>query len=71
MTTYIEKLRGFKPHITEYFFKNWSGERVSLHGVTADLTRDFIAEIIGLPKEGMKFKKETNISNVAIKKFLE
>ena len=46
-----------------------SKERVTLHGVTLNLTREFIAEISVLPMEGLKFKKETNISNVAFKKF--
>lgn len=62
----IEKLHGFKPHIKEFFLKNWSKERVSLDGVTVDLTEDFISEIISLYMEGMNFKKETSISNEAI-----
>ena len=33
------------------------------------MTEDFIAEVTGLPKEGLKFSKETSISNVAFKKF--
>ena len=32
---------------------------------------DFIAEVIGLHKEGIKFSKETTISNVVFNKFLE
>ena len=30
---------------------------------------EFIAEIIGLPMEGIKFSKKTTISNVVFKKF--
>ena len=33
------------------------------------LIEDFIAEVMGLPKEGIKFNKETSISNVVFKKF--
>lgn len=39
------------------------------HGVTVHLTKDFITEVMGLPKDEIKFSKETIISNVAIKKF--
>ena len=53
----------------EAFFKNWFEERVNLHGVTVNLTKDFIAKVTGLPKEGLQFSKETSISNVAFKKF--
>ena len=42
-----------------------------MHGVKVHLTEDFIAKVTGLPKEGIKFSKETSISNVAIKKFLK
>ena len=52
-----------------YFFKNWSKERVTLHGVTVDLIEEFIVEITGLPMEGLKFRKETSISKDAFKKF--
>ena len=65
VTPYLEHLHGFKPHITEDFVKKWIDERVTLHGITVCLTKDFIAEVIGLPKEGIKFSKETSISNVA------
>ena len=33
------------------------------------LTKDFIVEVTGLPKEGLKFSKEMIISNAAFKKF--
>ena len=69
VTTYIERLHGYKPHITKSFFKNWFEDRVTLHGVTVKLTEDFIAKVIGLPNEGLKFNKETSISNAAFKKF--
>lgn len=69
MIVYIEKWHDFKPHITDDFFKNWSAERVTLHGVTMELIEEFIAKISGLPMEGLKFKKETNISNVVFKRF--
>ena len=42
-----------------------------MHGVTMDLSEDFIAKVIGLPKEGIKFIKETNISNTTFKNFLK
>lgn len=69
VTTYLERLHGFKPHITMTFFKNWSDDRVTLHGVTVKLTEDFIAEIMGLPTVGIKFTKQTSILNAAYKKF--
>lgn len=69
MTSYLECLHGFKPHVTMAFFKNWTEDRVSLHGVIMNLMEDFIAEITGLPMEGIKFSKQTNISNVSFKKF--
>ena len=53
------------------FVKTWIDERLTLHGVMVHLTEDFIAEVTGLPKEGIKFNKETGISNAAIKKFLK
>jgi len=42
-----------------------------MHGVVVHLTKDFNTEVTRLPKEGIKFSKETNISNAAIKKFLK
>ena len=62
MTVYIEKLHGFKPHIIDYFFKNWSRERVSLHGVVVYLIEKFIAEIIGLPMEGIIVTKSCTLA---------
>jgi hypothetical protein len=69
VTPYLEHLHGFKPHVTEAFLKNWFEDRVTMHGVTVHITEDFIAEVTGLPKEGMKFSKETGISNTTFKKF--
>ena len=69
VTNYLERLKGCKPHITKAFFNNWSDDRVTLHGVTVNLSEDFIAEVTGLPKEGIKFTKQTSISNAAFKKF--
>ena len=40
-----------------------------LHGVHVNLFEEFIAEITGFLMEGLKFSKETNILNVAFKKF--
>ena len=40
VTTYLECLHGYKPHITKYFFKKWFEERVNLHGVMVNLTKD-------------------------------
>ena len=40
-----------------------------MHGVMMHLTEDFIVEVTGLPKEVIKFTKETGTSNAAIKKF--
>ena len=71
VTNYIEKLHGYKPHIIENFFKNWIEERVTLHGVMVNLSEKFIAEITGFPLEGLKFSKETSISNAAFKKILK
>lgn len=42
-----------------------------MHGVTLSLTKYFIAEVVGIPKEGLKFSKETSISNAAFKEFLK
>ena len=61
VTNYLERLKGCKPHITKAFFNNWSDDRVTLHGVTVNLSEDFIAEVTGLPKEGIKFTKQTSI----------
>ena len=69
--TCLECLHGYKPHIMGAFFKNWFEDRVNMHGVMVQLTKDFIAKVIGLPKEGIRFGKETSISNVAFKKFLK
>ena len=69
VTCYLERLNGFKPHITTAFFKNWSNDKVTLHGVTMKLTKDFIVEIMGLPMIGIKFTKKTSISNATYKKF--
>jgi hypothetical protein len=69
VTGFLERLNEFKPHITTVFFKNWSNDKVSLHGVTVKLTKEFIAEITGLPTTGIKFTKQTSISNAAFKKF--
>lgn len=69
VTSYMENLHGFKPHITTTFFKNWSDDKITLHGFTTKLIEDFIAEIMGLPMVGIKFTKQTSISNVAYKKF--
>ena len=40
-----------------------------MHGVSPSLMEEFIAEITGLSTAGIKFKKETKISNAALKKF--
>ena len=69
VTNYLEHLHGFKPHVTIVFLKNWTEDRVSLHGVTVHLTKEFIAKVTGLPMEGIKFSKEISISNIAFKKF--
>ena len=42
---------------------------MSLHGVIVKLMEDFIAEVTGLPMEGIKFTKQKRISNAAYKKF--
>ena len=52
-------------------FKNWTDDRVSLHGVTVKLMEDFIDKITRLPMSGIKFTKQTRISNAAYKKFLK
>ena len=69
MTNYLEHIHGFKPHVTTMFFKNWTEDRVSLHGVTVHLMEEFIAEIIGLPMESIRFSKQMSISNAAFDKF--
>lgn len=69
MINYLERLHGFKPRVTTAFFKNWVDDRVTLYGVIVKLMEEFIAEIMGLPMGGIKFSKQTNISNVAYKKF--
>lgn len=69
VTPYLECLHGFKLHVIEAFFKNQFEERVILHGFMVHITEDFIAKVIGLLKEGLKFSKEMTISNVAFKKF--
>lgn len=69
MTPYLECLHGSKLHVTKDFFKNWFKERVVLHGVIVQIFEDLIAEVTGLPKEGLKFSKEMTISNVSFKKF--
>ena len=69
MTNYLEHLHRFKPHVTTAFFKNWTEDRVSLHGFTVHMSEKFIAEITGLPMEDIKFRKQTSILNVAFKKF--
>lgn len=71
MTPYLDSLHGSKMHVTEAFFKNWVEERVLLHGVTVYISEDFIVEITSLLMEGLKFRKETTISNVTFKKFLK
>ena len=40
-----------------------------MHAVIVNLTEYFIVEVMGLPKEGLNFSKETSISNAAFKKF--
>ena len=50
-------------------FKKCFEDRVTLHGVIVNLTKYCIAEVTGLSKEGIKFNKETRISNAAFKKF--
>ena len=65
---YIDKLQGYKPHITKSF-KNRIEDRVMLHGVTMKFSEEFITKIMGLPMEGLKFSKETSILNVSFKKF--
>ena len=40
-----------------------------MHHVTVQLTEDFIAEVIGLPKDGLKYSKKMSISNATFKKF--
>lgn len=40
-----------------------------MHGVIVKLSKEFIAETTGLPMEGLKFSKETSISNATFKKF--
>ena len=69
VVSYLERLHGFKPHVTTAFFKNWVDDRVTLHGVTVKLTEEFIAEVMGLPMQGIKFSKQTSISNAAYEKF--
>ena len=54
---YIEKLQGYKPHITESF-KNWIEDKFILHGVIVRLSDEFITNIMGLPMQGLKFNKE-------------
>ena len=67
--TYIERLHGYKTYIINSLFKNWFEDRVTLHGVTVKMTKKFIVDIMGLLMEGIKFSKETSISNVTFKKF--
>ncbi len=69
MTTYIERLHGYKPHIIEVFFKKWFEDSITLHGVMVKLNEEFIAEVTWLPMEGIKFSKEISISNATFKKF--
>ena len=69
VVTYLERLHGLKPHVTTAFFKNWVDDRVTLHGVTVKLMEDFIAKITRLSTGGIKFSKQTSISNAAYKKF--
>ena len=40
-----------------------------MHGAMMHLSKDFIAKVTGLPKEGIKFSKEKSISNVPFNKF--
>ena len=69
VTPYLKRLHGFKPHVTKAFFKNWFENRVMLHGVIVNLMEDFIAEVTGLPTDGLKYSKEMTVSNAAFKKF--
>ena len=55
----------------EYFFWNWKQDKVTMHGATIKLTEEFIAEITGLPMEGIKYKKDTSILNAMFKQFLK
>lgn len=45
---YLDKLNGYKPHVIEAFFKKWVGEEVTLIGVSALITKEFIVEITSL-----------------------
>ena len=42
-----------------------------MHGVTVHLIEDFITKVTRLLREGIKFSKETSISNATFKKILK
>lgn len=67
MTSFIEKLHGYKPHVIDSFYKAWDGDKVNLYGRQFTINVDFIAEVTRLPNEGMKFFKKKKASNEAIK----
>ena len=54
VTPYLERLHGFKSHLTKAFFKNWFESRVMLHSVIVNLTEDFIAKVTSLLTNNLK-----------------
>lgn len=61
VASFIEKLHGHKPHVADSFYKSWDGDKVTLYGRQFTINAKFIAEVTGLPNEGMNFFKEKNI----------
>ena len=69
ITSYIERLHGWKPSVTKLIVKNWNEGTVEIDGVEFSVMEEIISHVTGIPITGKKFYRDRKIFGQAVAKF--
>ena len=67
--TFIEKLHGWDPKITNLMVKSWIYRKVKIDGIDFQVNEGVIAEVIDSPNQGIIFYRDKKISLNVVKEF--
>lgn len=62
ISSFIEKIHGWSPKITNLMVKTWREGKMKIDGVDFQVNEGDIAEMINSPNQGIKFYRDKKIS---------
>lgn len=69
ITIFIDKIHGWDSNITKCFAKGWEDGEIILFGRKVAINEQLIAEVTGLPMDGIKFYRDRKLSDQVVLKF--